>query len=84
MLQQMEDDMGLGDLSEVEKNVLLAVSDLSMNCHTSSAGTKDLLKHKLVERHGRATTFRALSKLELQGKINKCEKRRGRYFLTYS
>ena len=59
LLQKMEEDIGLHELSEVETNVFLAISDLCNNHEHSNARTQDLLKHDLVSKAGRATSLGA-------------------------
>ena len=82
LLQKMEDDLGLSELSAVETNVFLAISDLCNKDEKSNARTKDLLNHDLVSKAGRATIFRALIKLEAVNKINKSDALHGHYKLA--
>ena len=82
LLQKMEADIGLHELSAVETNVFLAISDLCNNHESSIAKTQDLLKHDLVSKAGRATVFRALTKLEAANKISKSDTLHGHYTLA--
>ena len=81
LLQKMEEDIGLHELSAVETNVFLAISDLCNN-HENSIKTQDLLNHDLVAKVGRATVFRALTKLEAANKISKSDTVHGHYTLA--
>ena len=58
LLQKMENDLGLSDLSDVETKVFLAISDLCNQFDT--AKTQAVLQHDLVASIGRATIFRAI------------------------
>ena len=82
LLQKMEEDIGLHELSAVETNVFLAISDLCNKDDHSNARTQDLLKHDLVSKAGRATIFRALTKLEATNKISKSDALHGHYKLA--
>ena len=82
LLQKMEEDIGLHELSAIETNVFLAISDLCNKDEHSNARTQDLLKHDLVSKAGRATIFRALTKLEATNKISKSDALHGRYKLA--
>ena len=82
LLQKMEADLGLHVLSAVETNVFLAISDLCNNHENSMAKTQDLLNHNLVSKAGRATVFRALTKLETVNKISKSDTLHGHYTLV--
>ena len=82
LLQKMETDLGLSDLSDVETKVFLAISDL---CNQSEvAKTQALLQHDLVSSIGRATIFRALKKLEDRNKIAKSQNQHGAYSIARS
>ena len=81
LLQKMEEDIGLHKLSAVETNVFLAISDLCNNHESSIAKTQNVLNHDLVSKAGRATVFRALTKLEAANKISKSDTLHGHYKL---
>ena len=80
LLQKMEADLGLSDLSDVENKVYLAISDL---CNQSEkAKTQAVLQHQFVSSLGRATIFRTLKKLEVRNKISKSNETHGAYTLA--
>ena len=80
LLQKMEQDLGLSDLSNVENEVYLAISDL---CNQSeNAKTQAVLQHQFVSSMGRATIFRTLKKLEKRKKISKSAETHGAYTLA--
>ena len=80
LLQKMEQDLGLSDLSNVENKVYLAISDL---CNQSeNAKTQAVLQHQFVASMGRATIFRTLKKLEKRKKISKSAETHGAYTLA--
>lgn len=82
LLQKMENNLGLSDLSDVETKVFLAISDLSNQFET--AKTQAVLQHELVASIGRATIFRAIKKLEDRDKIAKSQDQYGAYSIAYS
>ena len=82
LLQKMENDLGLSDLSDVETKVFLAISDLCNQFDT--AKTQAVLQHDLVASIGRATIFRAIKKLEDRNKISKSQNQHGAYSLAIS
>ena len=82
LLQKMENDLGLSDLSDVETKVFLAISDLCNQFDT--AKTQAVLRHDLVASIGRATIFRAIKKLEDCNKISKSQNQHGAYSLAIS
>jgi len=82
LLQKMEEDLGLSELSDVETKVFLAISDL---CNQSAvAKTQAVLQHDLVSSMGRATVFRAIKKLEDLNKIAKPQNQHGAYAIAHS
>jgi hypothetical protein len=80
LLQKMECDLGLSDLSDVETKVFLAISDLCNQ--TETAKTQAVLQHDLVASIGRATIFRTIKKLEDCKKISKSLHRNGVYSIA--
>ena len=82
LLQTMENDLGLSDLSDVETKLFLAISDLCNQLET--AKTQAVLQHNLVASIGRATIFRAIKKLEDRNKISKTQNQHGVYSLAKS
>ena len=82
LLQKMEKDLGLSELSDMETKVFLAISDL---CNQSEvAKTQAVLQHDLVGSIGRATVFRAIKKLEDCNKIAKSQNQHGAYSIAHS
>lgn len=77
MVTDMERDLGLSDLSQIERKVLLAISDL--HAQNGKVATQDILDHKLVESFSRPSLFRALKGLENTGNIKKIGPVRGYY-----
>ena len=82
LLQKMEEDIGLNELSALETKVFLAISDLCNKNEHSNARAQDLLNHDLVSKASRATVFRALTKLEAANKISKSDTLHGHYKLA--
>jgi len=80
LLQKIECDLGLSDLSDVETKVFLAISDLCNQ--TENAKTQAVLQHDLVASIGRATIFRTIKKLEDCKKISKSQHRNGVYSIA--
>lgn len=79
-VSEMERDLGLDALSNPERNVLLAISDL-VNAD-GAAQTKAILAHDLTQGISRPSVFRALSKLEKLGKLNRSHRGGGWYQLS--
>ena len=80
LLQKMECDLSLSDLSDVETKVFLAISDLCNQ--TENAKTQAVLQHDLVASIERATIFRTIKKLEDCKKILKSQRRNGVYSIA--
>ena len=80
LLQKIECDLGLSDLSDVETKVFLAISDLCNQ--TENAKTQAVLQHDLVASIERATIFRTIKKLEDCKKILKSQRRNGVYSIA--
>jgi hypothetical protein len=80
LLQKMEQDLGLSELSDVENKVYLAISDLSNQFE--NAKTQAVLQHQFASSMGRATIFRTLKKLEERKKISKSPETHGAYTLA--
>ena len=77
LLTSMEEDFGLNQLSEVEKNVLYAVKDLEKE--HGAAKTGDLLNHNFTSSMSRISVFRSLKALEKLQKIERKSSKRGEY-----
>ena len=79
IVTEMERDLGLDDISNSERNVLLAISDLE-NAE-GVANTKSILSHDLTVGISRPSIFRALAKLEELGKLSRKNDTIGAYEL---
>jgi DNA-binding IscR family transcriptional regulator len=77
LLADMEQELGLEELSHFEKQVLLAVVDCASDAN--GAQLVDIQNHKLTQEISRPSLFRALKQLEETGQIEKLEGKRGRY-----
>jgi DNA-binding IscR family transcriptional regulator len=77
LLSDMEQELGLQELSHFEKQVLLAVVDCASNA--GGAQLADIQNHKLTQEISRPSLFRALKQLEETGQIEKLGGKRGRY-----
>jgi Mn-dependent DtxR family transcriptional regulator len=71
MLSQMEDDLGMGEMSNSEKQVLMAVFEIQEKL--GFAKTKTILNHDLTKNISRPSIFRALKQLENMKRIVKLE-----------
>ena len=76
----MEEDFGLNELSEVERNVLYAIKDLEKEHGTAKTG--DLLSHNFTSKMSRISVFRSLKALEQLKKIRRKSSKRGEYILS--
>ena len=76
----MEEDFGLDELSEVERNVLYAIKDLEKEHGTAKTG--DLLSHNFTSKMSRISVFRSLKALEKHKKIRRKSSKRGEYILS--
>ena len=79
IVTEMERDLGLNDISNSERNVLLAISDLENS--EGVAKTKAILSHDLTVGISRPSIFRALAKLEKLGKLFRKTDTNGAYEL---
>ena len=79
IVTEMERDLGLDDISNSERNVLLAISDLENS--EGVAKTKAILSHDLTVGISRPSIFRALAKLEKLGKLSRKTDTTGAYEL---
>ena len=76
----MEEDFGLNELSEVERNVLYAIKDLERERGTAKTG--DVLSHNFTSKMSRISVFRSLKALEQLKKIRRKSSKRGEYILS--
>lgn len=79
-LSELEEDVGIKDISTIEKRVLLAIADLTSN--DEEAATNDIMNHQLIYGFSRPSFYRALKNLEEQGKIKKPGSVRGFYSIA--
>ena len=67
-LDQMESDLGLGDLNDLERRVLSALGEGAGGLGEAVA-IKHVLESNLLERYSRASIYRSLKSLEEAGFI---------------
>ena len=77
MVQGMEDDLGLSDLGNIEKRVLLSI--VESYGKNGVASTSEILAHPLLNAFSRPSLFRALKFLEETDRIFKVSNKRGFY-----
>ena len=80
MVSDIEKDLGLSDLSEIERKVLMSFSDVFDQL--GKVPTNAILSHPMLSTFSRPSLFRALKVLEVAGKITKVTDKRGYYALT--
>ena len=79
LLSELEDDLGIGELAEIERNLILAVASLQeLN---GFAKSKDIVCHKFLQPASRPSIYRALQRLEKNSKIAKWQGKYGFYVL---
>lgn len=61
LLHDMEKELGLSDLSDTDRRVLLSIQDLSNK--QTQVETNQILDHRFLETVSRPTVFRSLKKL---------------------
>ena len=77
MVQGIEEDLGLSDLGNIEKRVLLSI--IEFYDQNGVASTAEILAHPLLITFSRPSLFRALKLLEETGRIFKVSDKRGFY-----
>lgn len=77
MVSDLEADLGISYMSEIERKVLLSLSDVS--AQTGLAATGAILSHPMLSTFSRHSLFRALKALEAAGKVTKATEKRGYY-----
>ncbi len=83
LMLEMEKSLGLQELSEVERDILCAASEIAQTELSDYASTSHLMNHTLVSGVSRPTFFRALSSLVKKGHLSKNEEdSRGYYSVT--
>jgi CTP-dependent riboflavin kinase len=80
LLTSMEEDFGLNELSEVERNVLYAIKDLQKKHGTAKTG--EVLSHTFTSSMSRISVFRSLKTLEQLELIRRNSSKRGEYILS--
>jgi len=65
------------DLSEIERKVLLSLSDVYAKAGVAATGA--ILSHPMLSTFSRPSLFRALKALEAAGKVIKVTNKRGYY-----
>ena len=80
MVQGIEEDLGLSDLGNIEKRVLLSI--MEFYDQNGVASTSEILAHPLLNAFSRPSLFRALKFLEATGRISKVSDKRGFYAPT--
>ena len=77
MVQGIEEDLGLSNLGNIEKRVLLSI--IEFYDQNGVASTAEILAHPLLITFSRPSLFRALKLLEEDGRIFKVSDKRGFY-----
>ena len=77
MVQGIEYDLGLSDLGNIEKRVLVTIT--AFYDQSGVASTAEILAHPLLNAFSRPSLFRALKFLEENGRIFKVSDKRGFY-----
>ena len=78
MVSGLEADLGISDMSEIERKVLLVAHTMSMRRQVWSA-TGGVISHPMLSKFSRPSLFRALKALEAAGKVTKVTNKRGYY-----
>ena len=76
----LEADLGISEMSEIERKVLLSLSDAYANAGVAATGA--ILSHPMLSTFSRPSLFRALKALEAAGKVTKVTNKRGYYAPT--
>jgi len=80
MVADIEKDLGLSGFSEIERKVLISVSDIYAQLGKVTTG--EILSHSMLSTFSRPALFRALKVLEVAGNIAKLKDKRGHYELV--
>lgn len=80
MLLRMEGELGLGDLSRFERDLLYAVRDLAGE--GQMVRSADLRSHSLTVKMAQPTFHRALRELIARGYLRHAEDTRTRYYIV--
>ena len=82
MVSGLEADLGISEMSEIERKVLLSLSDVYSQAGVAATGA--ILSHPMLSTFSRPSLFRALRALEAAGKVTKVTEKRGYYCLLYT
>lgn len=83
LLLNMEQSMGLQDLSTVERDIYYAASDHRADNHvTGAVKTTVLQDHALLANVSRPTFFRALKSLQSKGYLEQCKNSVRGYYIV--
>ena len=77
MVSGLEADLGISDMSEIERKVLLSLADVYAQAGVATTGA--VLSHSMLSTFSRPSLFRALKALEVAGKVTKVTEKRGYY-----
>jgi hypothetical protein len=77
LVNGLEADLGISDMSEIERKVLLSLSDVYGQAGVATTGA--VLSHPMLSTFSRPSLFRALKTLEAAGKVTKMTEKRGYY-----
>ena len=77
MVSGLEADLGISDMSEIERKVLLALFDVYAQAGVAATG--GVISHSMLSKFSRPSLFRALKALEAAGKVTKVTNKRGYY-----
>ena len=77
MVSSLEAELGISDMSEKERKVLLSLSDVY--AQAGVAATDTILSHPMLSTFSRPSLFRALKTLEAAGKVTRVTEKRGYY-----
>lgn len=69
LVANMEDDLGVRDLSEAQKQIVIAAMELAQRSHEISSS--DLQNHSLLAEMPRPTFFKSIKTLEKLGYLNR-------------
>ncbi|WP_417720059.1 hypothetical protein [Salipiger sp.] len=83
MLRELETDVGLSDLSRIERDVLLAAHSLS-DQPGDVVSTEQIRSHSLLQPVAQATLYRAIRTLLGAGLLERAAKTRARAYVVRS
>lgn len=82
LLRSLEDDIGLGALSPLERNIIAA---LSLEEFNSGARSEEMMNHALLDQPTTSSFYRALKRLRCNKMVTVVgDRKTGRYRLTGS